>query len=84
MGRLGRRLGKLEGSVRATATSAAAWDLEVLSDDELTELEGLVRKADAAKRRGEAVEWSADEAQALLRLKAKVRQGIAVVASVRS
>ncbi len=84
MGRLGRRLGKLEGSVRAPATSAAIWDLEVLSDDELTELKGLVRKADAAKRRGEAVEWTADEARALLRLKAKVRQGKAVVANVRS
>ncbi len=75
MGRLGRRLGKLEGTVRATATSAAIWDLEVLDDDELTELEGLVRKADGAKRRGEAVAWTAEEARTLLRLKAKVRQG---------
>ncbi len=75
MGRLGRRLGKLEGTVRVTASKTTpAWDLEALDDDELTELDGLVRKADEAKRAGRAVEWTADEARALLRLKAKVRR----------
>lgn len=72
---MGRRLEKLEGTVRVTATSAPGWDLEVLDDDELSQLEVLVRKADAAKRAGRVVEWTADEARALLRLKTSVHRG---------
>jgi hypothetical protein len=68
VGRLGRRLGKLEGMSRAVVDRRSEWDLSLLSDDELEELAGLAGKAEEANRVGAAVDWTADEVAALTRL----------------
>jgi hypothetical protein len=48
VGRMQRRLGKLEGMSRAVVPSQLGRDLACLDDDELDELAGLARKAEVA------------------------------------
>lgn len=50
MGRLGRRLARLEGVSRVLADRQPAWDLTRLTDDEPADLEALARKAEEANR----------------------------------
>lgn len=74
MGRLGRRLGKLEGVAQAVVPAQSRRDLSVFDDDELEELAGLAQKAEEANRAGAAVIWSEAEAAALARLSAKIQR----------
>lgn len=84
MGRMERRLGRLEGVAGREARRASEWDLSVFDDDELEELAVLARKAEDANRLGRTVVWKADEAAALIRLKVKSRRAGGVAASIRT
>lgn len=84
MGRLGRRLGKLENVSRAVVLPRSGWDLACLDDDELDELEVLARKAAEANRTGVALVWNAEDEAALTRLGAKAYRDRGLAASART
>lgn len=71
MGRMQRRLGKLEDVSRTVVPPRSRWDLDLLDDDELAELEVLARKAAEANRTRAALVWTADDEAVLTRLGAK-------------
>lgn len=71
MGRIGRRVDKLEEVSQAMVQHRSEWDLSVFDDDELEQLAVLVRKAESETELGHAGEWSAEGEALLERLDAK-------------